>query len=155
MDADNSGAISRDELMEQVKTLQVRVPPAYVQALLTLADRDRSGEIEFSEFKALLSNLETPDTLARLDAILKRMAGDKVKVPTPSDTGAALDKDWRPVGTRDTWLEIQADCQIVSHEEGLLAYKGRVYQQQDPGGGRVIVVDVESGEIIYWNKFFR
>ena len=130
------------------------MPAAYSEVVLALADRDGSGEIEFAEFKAMLANLETPDTLIKLEGLLGKMAGDQQPAGAPPAQAKAVSKEWRPVGTRDTWLAIQSECQIISKDEGLLAYKGRTYQQQDPGGGKVLVVDLESGHIIYWNKFF-
>ena len=60
--------------------LQVRIPPDYVEVVLTLADADGSGEIEFAEFKGLFNNLDTPETLGienedTIDAMLFQVGG--------------------------------------------------------------------------------
>ena len=70
---------------------------------------------------------------------------------------------WKAIGTRDTWLAIQvlfksislvcpttgtnvlwlaiqAERSIVSHEEGLIAFRGKTYQLQDPGDKMVTLV---------------
>ena len=153
IDADHSKAISREELAQELAGLQVRIPPDYVEVVLTLADADGSGEIEFTEFKSLFNNLDTPETLQKLEGILKKLGGEKPDTKPKVQEDHQFDATKR-IGDRDTWLSIQAEMSIISAEEGLISYRGRTYMFQDGGAGMVQVVDVQDNEVLYWNKHF-
>ena len=78
--------------------LQVRIPPDYVEVVLTLADADGSGEIEFAEFKGLFNNLDTPETLQRL-------GGRVVFLPCIRQHGCDAAK---------FWFRLQSPSQVCS-----------------------------------------
>jgi len=154
IDADHSKAISRKELAQELAGLHgIRIPPEYVDVVLTLADADGSGEIEFTEFKSLFNNLDTPETLQKLEGILKKLGGEKPDTKPKVQEDHQFDATKR-IGDRDTWLSIQAEMSIISAEEGLISYRGRTYMFQDGGAGMVQVVDVQDNEVLYWNKHF-
>jgi len=53
-DLDHSGGIDLDELQSAVKVLKVFIPPARVAQMFREVDGDRSGEIDYEEFLAIL-----------------------------------------------------------------------------------------------------
>ena len=53
-DADGSGAVSTEEITKMVKQLKLDWGPAKIKALMMEADPDKSGQIEFEEFKTVL-----------------------------------------------------------------------------------------------------
>ena len=52
---DRSGQISKRELKNVLKALQIKVDDKELQVLLNQMDVNRSGEIDFNEFKAVMA----------------------------------------------------------------------------------------------------
>jgi calmodulin len=55
-DADGSGTISRSELKKLMKSLGQKLSDAELDAMMDEVDTDKSGEIDFDEFKAMMSS---------------------------------------------------------------------------------------------------
>lgn len=53
-DADGSGTISRNELKKLMKSLGQTLSDAELSAMMDEVDSDKSGEIDFAEFKAMM-----------------------------------------------------------------------------------------------------
>lgn len=53
-DADGSGTISKSELMNLMKSLGQNLSEAELTAMMDEVDTDRSGEIDFKEFKTMM-----------------------------------------------------------------------------------------------------
>merc|ERR1712176_1310215 len=55
-DADGSGTISRNELKKLMKSLGQSLSNEELDAMMDEVDSDRSGEIDFAEFKAMMQS---------------------------------------------------------------------------------------------------
>ncbi|KAL7449702.1 hypothetical protein ACHAWC_001738 [Mediolabrus comicus] len=55
-DADGSGTISRKELKKLMKQLGQKLSDQELDAMMEEVDTDKSGEIDFEEFKAMMQN---------------------------------------------------------------------------------------------------
>ena len=55
-DADGSGTISRDELKKLMKRLGQNLTDSELDAMMDEVDTDKSGEIDFKEFKSMMMN---------------------------------------------------------------------------------------------------
>lgn len=55
-DADSSGTISRKELKKLMKQLGQKLSDQELDAMMEEVDTDKSGEIDFEEFKAMMQN---------------------------------------------------------------------------------------------------
>ena len=53
-DADGSGTISKAELMQLMKSLGQNLSEAELTAMMYEVDTDKSGEIDFKEFKSMM-----------------------------------------------------------------------------------------------------
>lgn len=53
-DADGSGTISKTELMQLMKSLGQNLSEAELTAMMDEVDTDKSGEIDFKEFKSMM-----------------------------------------------------------------------------------------------------
>ena len=55
IDKDGSGCIDRDELTEALVAQNANLKPAQIEQLITMADTNGDGEIDFEEYKAIMS----------------------------------------------------------------------------------------------------
>ena len=154
IDKDKSGSISRQEFQGAIGALQTEIARDVVRVIVELADADGSGEIDFVEFKKLWANLDLPATRVRLEKLLHKLSGQAEGASTEAVDAEAGDAavGWKPVGSRDLWIAFVAESSLLSKEEGLYYWGDRIVEMQDPGHGQVLLVDVKTDEIVYWNK---
>jgi len=78
----------------------------------------------------------------------------KVVVEKPKEK-VKVEEEWRPIGDRKLWLDICLEREVLNRDEGLFLFRSKKCQQQDAGNGNVLVLDVETEEKVYWNRFFE
>jgi calmodulin len=77
LDQDGGGEISKEELGELMKTLNIPFKPEELEAIVAEVDEDGSGHIELSEFVAVMSKkVDIPYTSREVKAAFKVFQGD-------------------------------------------------------------------------------
>jgi calmodulin len=77
LDQDGGGSISKDELGELMQTLGIPCKPAELEAIVAEVDEDGSGQIEMSEFIAVMSKrVHIPYSGKEVKAAFKVLQGD-------------------------------------------------------------------------------
>lgn len=83
IDADRSGAISKDELKSAVSALGIARSESELDDLMTIVDDDASGEIEFDEFQSLLATINS-------ECHLGKFASDLAKSVREAETASVV-----------------------------------------------------------------
>ena len=73
IDEDASGSITRDELVDQLRSMQIIADDDILEKIANLVDADGDGEIDFEEFAAALGDMTAEDVMGETGAAPKSL----------------------------------------------------------------------------------
>ena len=92
MDTDNSGTLSKEEIMSLVAAENLNVDPEYVDGVISAYDTDQSGDLDLEEFAAMHAVIQRKSAQAKLDARANSRLSMAVNY-MEQKTGWDLDRD--------------------------------------------------------------
>jgi len=121
LDKDNSGTLSRDELMEGFQTIyemKAEDTELEVDKILEEVDTDKSGEIDYSEFVAAATNKQTLLTKENIEAAFKLFDADNSGTITAAELKATLGRN----NTFNEGIWSQIISEVDQNQDGVIDF---------------------------------